>query len=244
MKSTLAIAGREFRSYFYSPLAYVVICLSMILLGIFFFFIRGGFWQVDRASFDRMFQLGALGLCLIIIPALTMRLIAEEKHSGTLEMLISLPVKDSEVIMGKFLGALGLVLVLLLASAMYPLMMFVWPWNLGPLDPGPVLSGYLGLLLLSMAAIAVGLMISSLTSSISVAWIVTFITLLLLYNAAAIGEFVPGMVGDFFRFMSFDTNVQNFARGMIDTRNIIYFLSITGLCLFVAFRSLESRKWS
>lgn len=244
MKGTLAIAGREFRSYFYSPVAYVVICLSMFLLGVFFFLFRGAFWQIDRASFDRLFQYGATGLSLLIVPVLTMRLLAEEKHSGTLEMLISLPVKDSEVILGKFLGAFGLVAVLLAASTLYPLMMFVWPWNLGPLDPGPVLTGYLGLVLLSMAAIAVGLMISSLTSSLAIAWIVTFIVLLLMQQMSAIGEFVPGVVGDFFRFVSFDTNLQNFSRGLIDTRNVVYFLSITGLCLVIAFRSLESRKWS
>lgn len=244
MRGTLTIAGREFRSYFYSPLAYVVICLGLFLLGLFFFFYRGGFWQIDRASFDRMFQYGATGLSLFIIPVITMRLLAEEKRSGTLEMLITLPVKDSEVILGKYLGALGLVSVLLLCTTLYPILMFFWPWHLGPLDPGPVASGYLGLLLFSMAALAIGLMISSLTESQTVAFFITFIVLLLLHQLSTIGEFAPGAFGELMRTLSFDTNLEKFSRGLIDTRNVLYFVSITALCLFMAFRSLESRKWS
>ncbi|MCU0692385.1 MAG: ABC transporter permease [Polyangiaceae bacterium] len=244
MKGTLTIAGREFRSYFHSPLAYVVICLGLFLLGIFVFLFRGGFWQIDRATLDRMFEYAATGLSLFIIPVITMRLMAEEKRSGTLEMLITLPVKDSEVVLGKFLGAFGLVAVLLLGTTLYPILMFVWPWKLGPLDPGPVAVGYLGLLLFSAAAIAIGLMISALTESQTVAFFITFIVLLLLHQMSFLGEFAPGAFGEFLRTLSFDTNLEKFARGLIDTRNVVYFLSITGLCLVMAFRSLESRKWS
>lgn len=244
MKGTLTIASREFRSYFDSPLAYVVICLGLFLLGIFFFFVPGGFWQVDRASLSRLYDFSARGLALFIIPVITMRLLAEEKRAGTLEMLITLPVKDSEVILGKFLGALGLVSVLIAATALYPLMMFKWPWNLGPLDMGPVLTGYLGLFLFSAAAIAVGLMISSLTESQTVAFFVTFILLLVLQYMAYFGQFAPGVLGDLMRSLSFEENLEKFSRGLIDTRNVIYFLSITGFSLVMAFRSLESRKWS
>ena len=243
MKATLAIAGRELRSYFYSPLAYVVICVGLFLLGLFFFMFKGGFWQIDRASCDRLFQYWALGLCLFIIPVITMRLLAEEKRSGTLEMLITLPVRDAEVIMGKYLGALGLVMILILGTVLYPLFMFGWPWNLGTLDAGPVLTGYLGLVLFSAAAIAIGLMISALTESQTVAFFLTFVVLLLMQNLSAIGNFTSGFLGEFLRALSFDTNMLQFARGLIDTRNVVYFLSITGICLVIAFRSLESRKW-
>jgi len=244
MKATLAIAGREFRSYFYSPLAYVVICVSQFLLGIFFFLYKGGFWQIDRASCDRLFQYAALGLGLFIVPVITMRLLAEEKRSGTLEMLITLPVKDAEVILGKYLGALGLVTVLLLGTVLYPIFLFGWPWNLGALDPGPVYAGYLGLFLFAAASVAIGLMISSLTESQTVAFFITFVVLLLMQALSFIANLVPGAAGEFFRMLSFDTNMLNFSRGLIDTRNVVYFLSITGLCLVIAFRSLESRKWS
>ncbi|HQP35196.1 MAG TPA: ABC transporter permease [Polyangiaceae bacterium] len=137
MKATLTIARREFRSYFDSPLAYVVICLGLFLLGIFFFLYHGGFWQVDRASLDRLFQYSATGMSLLVVPVITMRLLAEEKRTGTLEMLITLPVKDSEVILGKYLGALGLVFVLIAATALYPILMFKWPWHRAPSTPAP-----------------------------------------------------------------------------------------------------------
>src|SRR3954468_15989496 len=155
MSPMMIIAKREFRSYFDSPLAYVVICLSFLVLGAFFFLVGGGFWQVDRATVSRMFELAPLGLAFLVVPVITMRLIAEEKRSGTLEMLITLPVKDSDVILGKYLGALGLVLVFVFSTALYPILMFWRPWHLGALDTGPVISGYVGLTLFSMAAVAI-----------------------------------------------------------------------------------------
>src|SRR3954463_12545787 len=118
MSTTLTIAKREFRSNFDSPLAYVVICLGLIMLGFAFFYMRGGFWQADRASMQSLFSWAPWGLSSVIIPVVTMRLVAEERRSGTLEMLITLPVRDHEVILGKFLGAWGLV-ALLIASTLF-----------------------------------------------------------------------------------------------------------------------------
>jgi len=138
MSPMLIIAKREFRSYFDSPIAYIVICLSFFALGLMFFFLNGGFWQLDRASIARLFESTPMGLSFLVVPVVTMRLLAEERRSGTLEMLITLPVKDSDVVLGKYLGALGLVLVLVLSTLAYPLVMFKFPWNLGPLDGGPV----------------------------------------------------------------------------------------------------------
>lgn len=244
MRGTLTIASREFRSYFDSPLAYVVICLGLFLLGVFVFLLPGGFWQIDRASMDRVFRFSALGLSLLVVPVITMRLLAEEKRSGTLEMLITLPVKDSEVILGKFLGALGLVLVLIVGTMLYPFLMFKWPWHLGPLDLGPVMAGYLGLLLFSAAAVAIGLMISAVTESQTVAFFITFIVLLALNYFSDIGSLASPKVGQFLQSVSFSENLDNFSRGLIDTRNVVFFLSVTVLCLAFAFRSLESRKWS
>src|SRR3954452_17302742 len=161
MNTTLIIARREFRSYFDSPLAYVVICLSLLMLGVAVFVWPGRFWQVDQASLRSMFEAIPVGLVLLIVPVVTMRLVAEEKRSGTLEMLITLPVRDSDVILGKFLGAFGLVLVLIASTALYPILMFK-VWHLGLLDGGPVFSGYIGLVLFAAAAVALGLLISSL----------------------------------------------------------------------------------
>src|SRR6478736_6680041 len=157
MSPMMIIAKREFRSYFDSPIAYIVICLSFFALGLMFFFLNGGFWQLDRASISRLFESTPMGLSFLVVPVVTMRLVAEERRSGTLEMLITLPVRDSDVIGGKYLGALGLVLVLIAGTLLYPIMMFKAPWHLGPLDTGPVASGYLGLFLFAAAGVAIGL---------------------------------------------------------------------------------------
>lgn len=241
---TLTIARRELNSYFTSPLAYVVICLTQFLLGGIFFLFRGGFWQVDRATLDRLFEYAPYGLCWLVIPVVTMRMIAEEKSSGTLEMLITLPVQDWEVVLGKYLGALGLVFILLASTVIYPIAMFVWPWNLGVIDWGPVKAGYLGLSLLSAAAVAIGLLISSLTRSQVIAFFVTFVVLFVLTFSGLISELSnKATVGTILGFFSFQSHMANFARGLIDTRSVVYFLSITVFSLMVAFRALESRKW-
>ena len=244
MSPMLIIAKREFRSYFDSPLAYVVICLSFLVLGAFFFLVGGGFWQVDRASVSHMFELAPYGLAFLVVPVITMRLIAEERRSGTLEMLITLPVRDSDVILGKYLGALGMLLVLVLATAIYPLAMFWHPWNLGPLDSGPVLAGYFGLLLFSAATVAIGLLISSLTESQAIAFFITVFVLLALWLLGRLANSLGGATGTFLNFIAFDTRLSGFWRGLIDTRDVVFFLTVTATCLVVAFRALERRKWA
>lgn len=244
MSPMLTIAKREFRSYFDAPLAYVVICISFLALGLFFFMYRGGFWQLDRASLQLMFEYLPQGLSLLVVPVVTMRLMAEERRSGTLEMLITLPVKDSDVVLGKYLGALGLVLTVVLTSALYPLVMFKWPWNLGPLDVGPIVSGYIGLILFSAAAVAVGLLISSITESQAIAFFVTFFVLLGLWYSGTFADNMGGTFANVVNYVSFQSRLEGFERGLIDTRNVVYFLSIAALALVVAFRALERRKWA
>jgi ABC-2 type transport system permease protein len=245
MSPMLTIAKREFRSYFDSPLAYVVICISFLVLGGVFFTLRGGFWQLDRATLLPLFEALPWGLGFLVIPVVTMRLMAEEKRSGTLEMLITLPVKDSDVILGKYLGALGLVLTLVIATLLYPIVMFKWPWNLGPLDMGPVWSGYLGLVLFSAACVSVGLLISSLTDSQAVAWFVTvFVMVILVWGAGSLAGLTSGAPANVLSFISFDMHLDGFSRGLVDSRDVIFFVSVTGLCLVTAFRALERRKWT
>jgi ABC-2 type transport system permease protein len=245
MSTTLTIAKREFRSNFDSPLAYVVICLGLILLGAFFFMVGGGFWQADRASLQNLFGLGPRGLSLLVVPVVTMRLLAEEKRSGTLEMLITLPVKDYEVVLGKFLGAWGLVLLLIASTLLYPVMMFKWPWHLGALDTGAVVAGYTGLVLYSAAAVAIGLLASALTESQVIAFFITWVVLVGLSFLSAVADiFSNEMVRSVLTFVSFDARLGSFARGMINTRDVVYFVSITIGCLMAAFRALERRKWA
>ncbi|HSC86759.1 MAG TPA: ABC transporter permease [Polyangiaceae bacterium] len=245
MSTTWTIAKREFRSYFDSPLAYVVICLSFIGLGLTFFTLNGGFWQLDRATLQPLFHYAPRGLGMLVVPVVTMRLMAEERRSGTLEMLITLPVKDSDVILGKFLGAFGLVLVVLLGSIAYPLFMFNFPWNLGPLDMGPVVSGYVGLFLYSAAAVSVGLLVSSLADSQAVAFFITFAVLAAFgFVSSSLAEQTTGALAGVLNYVSFEARMGGFARGLIDTRDVVFFVSITVLSLMVSFRALERRKWA
>ena len=242
--TTLTIAKREFRSNFDSPLAYVVICGGLLYLGFFFFLSNNGFWEVDRASLQTLFAQAPRGIT-VVATVVTMKLIAEEKRSGTLEMLITLPVRDWEVIMGKFLGAWGLVLLLIASTALYPLMMFWFPWHLGELDTGPVISGYVGLVFYSAAAVSIGLLLSSLTESQVIAGFLTLIVLASLHAVGQLDSFTKNeTVRAVTAFISFDARLSPFTRGMINTRDLVYFLSITIGCLMASFRALERRKWA
>lgn len=248
MSPMLTIARREFRSYFDSPLAYVVICLSFLGLGLMFFNTNGGFWQVDKATLMRLFAYVGPGLSGLVVPVVTMALLAEERRSGTLEMLITLPVKDSDVVLGKYLGSLGLVFILLAALLIYPVAMFTAPWHIGSLDWGPVWSAFLGLALFSAASVSVGLLISSLTRSQAVAFFLTFFSLVFMW---LLGEFTDYVGRDLseglanvMSYVSFNSRLQGFLRGLIDTRDIVFFLSVTGLALVFSFRALERRRWA
>lgn len=247
MSPTMIIAKREFRSYFDSPLAYVVICLTYFGLGL-MFFLWAGFWRTDKASFAELFEYVSPGLSGLVVPVVTMALVAEERRSGTLEMLITLPVKDSDVVVGKYLGALGLVLTLLVALLLYPLTMFWRPWDLGNLDWGPIWSALLGLSLFSAAAVAIGLLVSSLARSQAVAFFITFTVLMLLWIVGEftdyVGQEVSRGVADVMSYISLTARLQGFLRGLIDTRDIVYFVSVTALALVFAFRALERRKWA
>jgi ABC-2 type transport system permease protein len=245
MRTTLNIAKREFRSYFDSPLAYVVICCSLIALGALIFFFGGGYWQADRATLTPLFSYMPWGLT-VIIAVVTMRLLAEEKRSGTLEMLITLPVRDHEVILGKFLGAWGLVLLLLVATLAYPLMMFGWPWHLGSLDWGAIGAGYFGLFLYSGAAVAIGMLFSSLTESQVIAFFLTFVLLSMLqWVVSFVGEASSvEWIRTSMSFISFNARLAPFSRGVINTRDVVYFVTIAIGCLMASFRALERRKWA
>jgi len=247
LKMIWTVASREIASYMLSPITYIVLSVSLVLFGLWFFFQGGGFWQVDRATMQRMFDGVPKGL-MILIPLFTMRSLSDEKRVGTIELLITMPVKDSEVILGKYLGSLLMVLLGIGLVGLYPIVMFTRApfWHLGELDWNPYWVGLLGLVFLSMAGTAIGLMWSSFTESQILSFFATVLTLTALYavGSLTIVEFLQGWPGDAVSFISLQTRFDPFARGLIDTRAIIYFLSLTVLCLIVAFRSLESRKWT
>jgi ABC-2 type transport system permease protein len=229
------IFRRELRSYFNSPVAYVVI---IVFLGIIGWFFTSNLFLMNVASLRVVFELVPL-VFLFFVPAITMRLLAEEKKSGTLELLTTKPVRDVEIILGKFLAAWAL-----LAAALAPTLLYVVSVGLlGSLDLGPVFTGYLGLLLMGGVYIAIGLLASSLTENQIVAFILSFLIILALFLLDKVLMYVPEAFASTLEFLAIDFHFSNIARGVIDSRNIIYFGSLLGMSLYLATVSLERRKW-
>ncbi|MEM8609338.1 MAG: ABC transporter permease [Myxococcota bacterium] len=236
MKHILTIGGRQFRSYFNGPVAYIVICVVLLTLGFFFW---KTFFLFGRASAREMFRW--LGLILVFaLPALTMGLLAEEKRTGTIELLITLPVTEAQVIVGKFLGVLGLYAVLLALTIFYPISVS----TLGDLDWGPVVGGYVGLLLQGAAILAIGLMASSWTSNQLIALFVALSITVFFWVIDKFLPLLPASMTGVLQWLSFDYHFQSMTRGVIDLRDVLYFASITIFALALAFRALESRRWS
>lgn len=243
LNNVWTIMKRELGSYFNTPLAYILICVTMIGLGLYVFLFNGGIWQTNRANLGLLMNFMPVVLCVLTIPLFTMRSLSEEKRMGTIEILITMPVKDSEVILGKYFAALAMVCVQLLLLIAYPLIMFV-AFHLGNFDWGPFWSGMLGLFLLSSAGVAVGLMYSSMTESQILSFFATMMTLSVLYVIGFMVTFFKGTFGDVLSFLSLETRFEPFSLGVIDTRAIVYFVSIAVFCTLVSFRNLESRKWN
>ena len=229
------IFRRELRSYFNSPVAYVVIIVFLCIIGWFF---TSNLFLMNVATMRVVFELVPL-VFLFFVPAITMRLIAEEKKTGTLELLTTKPVRDIEIILGKFFAAW-----VLLAAALAPTLLYAVSIGLlGSLDLGPVFTGYLGLLLMGGVYIAIGLFASSLTENQIVAFIISFLIVLTLFLMDKVLMYVPEAFASTLEFLAIDYHFSNIARGVIDSRNIIYFGSLLGISLYLATVSLERRKW-
>ena len=236
MRNTTTIALREFKSYLASPMAYVVTGIFLVLTG---FFFQSSPTTYSETSINGFLAYGSI-LLLLLASVLTMRLLAEEKKMGTLELLLTAPVRDSEVIAGKFLGSLGILTAMLALTFYYPLLL-MW---FGDPDWGPIATGYLGLFLLGSVSLAVGLFASSLTSNQLVAAVVAGGILCALWFVGMAADLLPEALGEVIGYFSLSHYFPDFMRGVIDTRGIIYYLSITVLFLFLAIRSLESSRWS
>ncbi|GAH29450.1 unnamed protein product [marine sediment metagenome] len=236
MRNTTTIALREFKSYLASPMAYVVTGIFLVLTG---FFFQSSPSTYSETSINGFLAWGSI-LLLLLASVLTMRLLAEERKMGTLELLLTAPVRDSEVIAGKFLGSLGILTVMLALTFYYPILL-MW---FGDPDIGPIVTGYLGLFLLGCTSLAVGLFASSLTSNQIVAAVVAGGILCALWFLDMAADLLPEALGEVISYLSLYYHFPDFMRGVIDTRGIIYYLSITMLFLFLAIRSLESSRWS
>ena len=236
MRNTMAIARKEFKSYLTSPTAYVVTGIFLALTG--FLFRYSGATYVET-SIRGFVETGSMVL-LLLAAVLTMRLLAEERKMGTLELLLTAPVRDSEIILGKFLGSLGVLTVMLAFTFYYPILLI----SFGDPDMGPIGSSYLGLFLLGCASLAVGIFASSLTSNQIVAAVVAGGILFALWFIGMVASYLPEAAAEAVGYFSLSTYIPDFSKGVIDSRGIIYYLSITALFLFLAIRSLENSRWS
>ncbi len=236
MRNTGAIALKEFKSYLASPMAYVVTGIFLVLTGFFFGISPATYSETSIRGF---LETGSM-LLLLLAAVLTMRLLAEERKMGTLELLLTAPVRDSEVIAGKFLGSLAVLAVMLALTLYYPILLISY----GDPDIGPSATGYLGLFLLGCSSLAVGIFASSLTSNQIVAAVVAGGILFALWFLGFAAEWLPDAVAEIPGRLSLSFYFTDFTRGVVDTRAIIYYLSITALFLFLATRSLENSRWS
>jgi len=237
VRNTVAIALKEFKSYLTSPMAYIVTGIFLALTG----FIFGQSPSTySETSIKGLWEFWGILLLLLMASVFTMRLIAEERKMGTLELLLTSSVRDSEVIIGKFLGSLGIFTAMLLLTLYYPLLLWVY----GDPDIGPIVASYLGLFLLGSTSLAVGLFASSLTSNQIVAAVVAGGILFALWFLGTATTFIPEALGEVISYLSLSYYFPDFLMGVVDTRGIVYYLSITALFLFLAIRSLENSRWS
>jgi len=234
-KNTWIFCKRELKSYFNSPIAYIVITIFLLITGWFFF---NSLFIAEQASLRGLFAMIPF-IFMFFAPAVSMRLISEEKRSGTIEVLATLPVKDWEIILGKFLSALILLSIAILLTLTYALTLSF----MGNLDEGSLVGGYLGLILVGATYLSAGVFTSSLTKNQVVAFVISFVIVFALFMLDKVVIFFPGFLAGFLEYISVDYHFSNIARGVIDSRDIIYYLSVIFFFLILAVRSLESRKW-
>jgi ABC-2 type transport system permease protein len=245
---------KEMRLYFGSPVAYVVFTFFLVISGWFFSQIFLFYSDISMRSFmqpqfgqnlnitDNVLRPLFTNMSVVLLffmPMLTMRLFAEEKRSGTMELLLTYPVRDGEVLAGKFLAAAGLYAVLLALTLLYPGLIAYF----SRVEWGPILTGYLGLVLIGLTFLAVGLLVSSLTENQIVAGFGTFGILLAFWVIGWGAEFAGGNLRAVLQYLSVTEHLDAFSRGLIDTKDLVYYGSAIVLALFLTMRSLESKRW-
>jgi ABC-2 type transport system permease protein len=236
MNSVLPIFKRELRSYFDSPMAYVVIIVFLLMTGWFF---TSNFFVAGQADLRVIFGIIPF-VFLFITPAITMRLISEERKTGTMELLVTLPITDWSIIIGKYLASVALLSAMILPTVVYAITVSM----LGDMDGGVVFGGYVGLIMMGAAYLAIGTLGSSLTDNQVVAFIVSWGLVFVFFLMDKILFFLPNWMVSFVEYMSIEYHFQNISRGVIDTRDLIYYVSIIALSLYLASRSMASRRTS
>ena len=230
------IFKKELKSYFNSPMAYIFLVVFAIVTGYFF---TNTFFLFNQSNMRALFNVVPL-VYLFFIPAITMGLIAREKNIGTMEVISTLPINDIEFVVGKFLSALSLIGL----GLMFTLIHFITLINVGTnIDYGAVFTGYLGLLMLGSVYASVGTFASSVTDNQVIAFIISVFIVLIFFLMDKMLYFMPASIAGIIQYISVDYHLSNISRGVIDSRNIIYFASLIGFFLFITVRILEIRKW-
>lgn len=234
MRNIPTIALKELRGFFVSPVAYVVGFGFLLIMGFLFSVIL-----INSRSADLRGVFANMGVILLLIaPVLSMRLLSEEYRTGTVELLLTYPVREYEVVVGKFLGALGFFAALLVPTLYYPFVLFVY----GNPDFGPILSGYLGVILLAMAFLSAGMLTSAATQNQIVAAVLGFGLTVLLWLFGNLSGILPERVSGIVGYMGVVDHYSDFSRGVIDLRNVVYFISLTIFFLFTTTRVVESKR--
>jgi len=249
-----AIFKKEMRLYFTSPVAWVVLTIFLLIAGYFFYSIFAFFTQASiqsamnpqmgrelnvTDSVMRPLFSNISVILLLLMPLVTMRLFAEERRAGTIELLLTYPVRDGAVLAGKYLAALGLYAIMIGLTLLYPAIVVYF----ARLEWGPVFTGYLGLLLMGATFIAVGVFTSSLTENQIVAAITTFGVLLIFWILGWSADYAGGTAGRVLQFLSILEHNDSFSKGVVDTKDVLYYVNFTVLALFLTLRSLEARRW-
>ncbi len=237
MSTIGAIFKKEFTSYFISPIAYVFITVYLVATNFLFF---QGFFLINQAEMRNYFSL-LPWVFLFFVPAITMRSWAEEKKGKTMELLLTWPLSDAQVVLGKFLASLTFLSIVIMLSITVPVTIAI----IGNPDPGPIIGGYIGAILMGAAYLSIGLWISSHTENQIVAFIlglvVTFV--LMMIGHPLVTTFLPSWLVPVFSNVGLVTHFESIGRGVIDSRDIIYYLSVIGFFLFLNTQSLSSRKY-
>ena len=236
----LAVVRKELASSFNSPIAYIVVISFLVFTSVWLFYLNQ-FFSRNEASLRIFFQVIPT-VFVFLVPALTMRSWAEERKSGTLEILLTLPFREGEVVIGKFLGAMSLVALMVALTVPLPLSLS----RLGAFDAGQIFAEYLGVLLVGSAGVAAGLLISSLSANQISSFTFCGLALLALTLANQVNFIVslPPWLASAVNWVSFGSHYESFRRGVIDTRDLAYFILVTALFLFLNTRVLVRRKWS
>jgi ABC-2 type transport system permease protein len=252
MSNILAIAQKELRGYFASPIAYIVIGFFALIFGVFYYsildwFVRQGMqmgmmgpqsMNVNQQMIRPLF-LNLSVVILFILPFLTARSYAEEKRSGTIELLLTSPLTDFQIVMGKFLGCMLLYAAMLSVTLIHFGVLFAF----GNPDWKPVAAGYLGMLLFGGAIISLGLFVSSLTRNQIVAGVAGFALVLALWVIDWLGQSLGPRAEAVFKYLSMTGHLDDFVKGVIDTKHLVYYLSFITFWLFLTIKSVDTERW-